>query len=44
MIQKKRLGLVGLFVLSDVVGILISFFYSYLFRFYAWMCNVLSLI
>ena len=40
MIQKKRLGLVGLFVLSDVVGILISFFYSYLFRFYAYIIPI----
>ena len=40
MIQKKRFGLVGLFVLSDAVGILISFFYSYLFRFYAYIIPV----
>jgi exopolysaccharide biosynthesis polyprenyl glycosylphosphotransferase len=39
-IQKKRLGLVGLFVFCDVVGILISFFYSYLFRFYAYIIPV----
>jgi exopolysaccharide biosynthesis polyprenyl glycosylphosphotransferase len=39
-IQKKRFGLVGLFVLSDVVGILISFFYSYLFRFYAYIIPI----
>jgi len=39
-IQKKRLGLVGLFVFSDAVGILISFFYSYLFRFYAYIIPV----
>lgn len=37
MIQKKRSGLVGLFVLSDAVAILASFFYSYLFRFYAYI-------
>jgi Undecaprenyl-phosphate glucose phosphotransferase len=36
-IQKRRSGLVGLFVLSDAVGILLSFFYSYLFRFYAYI-------
>jgi len=36
-IQNKRPGLVGLFVLSDVVAILASFFYSYLFRFYAYI-------
>ncbi len=40
MIQKKRFGLVGLFVVSDAVGILISFFYSYLFRFYAYIIPV----
>ena len=40
MIQKKRFGLVGLFVFSDAVGILISFFYSYLFRFYAYIIPV----
>jgi len=39
-IQKKRFGLVGLFVFSDAVGILISFFYSYLFRFYAYIIPV----
>jgi len=39
-IQKKRFGLVGLFVFSDVVGIIISFFYSYLFRFYAYIIPV----
>jgi Undecaprenyl-phosphate glucose phosphotransferase len=37
MIQKKRSGLVGLFVLSDGMAILASFFYSYLFRFYAYI-------
>lgn len=40
MIQKKRGGLVGLFVLSDAVSILFSFFYSYLFRFYAYIIPV----
>ena len=40
MIQKKRFGLVGLFVFSDAVGILISFFYSYLFRFYAYIIPI----
>jgi Undecaprenyl-phosphate glucose phosphotransferase len=39
-IQKKRLGLVGLFVFSDAFSILISFFYSYLFRFYAYIIPV----
>ncbi len=40
MIQKKRSGLVGLFVLSDSVAILISYFYSYLFRFYVYLIPV----
>ena len=40
MIQKKRYGLVGLFVLSDAVAILISYFYSYLFRFYVYLIPV----
>jgi FlaA1/EpsC-like NDP-sugar epimerase len=39
-IQKKRFGLVGIFILSDVGGILISYFYSYLFRFYAYIIPV----
>jgi len=39
-IQKRRSGLVGLFVLSDAVSIIFSFFYSYLFRFYAYIIPV----
>jgi Undecaprenyl-phosphate glucose phosphotransferase len=39
-IQKKRSGLVGLFVLSDALAILFSFFYSYLFRFYVYLIPV----
>jgi len=39
-IQKKRSGLVGLFVLSDSVAILFSYFYSYLFRFYVYLIPV----
>jgi len=39
-IQRKRSGLVGLFVLSDVVAILFSYFYSYLFRFYVYLIPV----
>jgi FlaA1/EpsC-like NDP-sugar epimerase len=35
MITKHRARLIGLFVLSDVLAILISYFYSYLFRFYS---------
>ncbi len=40
MIQKKRSGLVGLFVLADSLAILISYFYSYLFRFYVYIIPV----
>ncbi|MBN2409488.1 MAG: undecaprenyl-phosphate glucose phosphotransferase [Candidatus Aminicenantes bacterium] len=40
MIQRKRSGLIGLFVLSDAVAILISYFYSYLFRFYVYLIPV----
>jgi exopolysaccharide biosynthesis polyprenyl glycosylphosphotransferase len=39
-IQKKRFGLVGLFLLSDIVGILVSYFWSYGFRFYAYIIPV----
>lgn len=40
MITKQRIRLVRLFVLSDIVGILVSYFYSYLFRFYAYIIPV----
>ncbi len=40
MIEKKRFRLIGLFVLSDAFGILFSFFYCYLFRFYAYIIPV----
>ena len=40
MIQKKRSGLVWLFVLSDAVAIFISYYYSYLFRFYVYLIPV----
>jgi Undecaprenyl-phosphate glucose phosphotransferase len=39
-IQKKRFRLVGLFLLSDVVGIILSYFWSYGFRFYAYIIPV----
>jgi len=39
-IQNKRFGLIGLFVVSDALGIVVSFFYSYLFRFYAYIIPV----
>ncbi|MBM3284266.1 MAG: undecaprenyl-phosphate glucose phosphotransferase [Candidatus Aminicenantes bacterium] len=40
MITRKRARLVGLFLASDIVGILLSYFYSYLFRFYAYIIPV----
>jgi len=40
MIRKHRSRLIGIFVLSDVTGILISYFYSYLFRFYGYIIPV----
>ena len=40
MITRKRARLAGLFVLSDSIGILLSYFYSYLFRFYAYIIPV----
>ncbi|MDH7513565.1 MAG: undecaprenyl-phosphate glucose phosphotransferase [Clostridiales bacterium] len=40
MITKKRARLVGLFLVSNVVGIFLSYFYSYLFRFYAYIIPV----
>lgn len=40
MIKKQRTRLIGLFVFSDILGILISFFYSYGFRFYGYIIPV----
>lgn len=40
MIHEKRLRIMGLFVLSDCLAILFSYFYSYLFRFYAYIIPV----
>lgn len=34
MIKRQRGGLIGLFLLSDFLGILVSYFYSYGFRFF----------
>jgi len=39
-IGKKRVRLIGLFLLSDVVAIAVSYFWSYLFRFYAYIIPV----
>jgi exopolysaccharide biosynthesis polyprenyl glycosylphosphotransferase len=40
MIKKHRTKLISLYVLSDIVGILISYFYSYGFRFYGYIIPV----
>jgi len=37
MIRRHRTRLVGLFLLSDVIGISFSFFYCYFFRFYSFI-------
>jgi len=39
-ITHKRVRLIGFFVVSDVVGIVAAFFYSYVFRFYAYIIPV----
>lgn len=40
MIKRQRTRLIGVFLLSDVVGILISFYYAYFFRFYGYIIPV----
>ncbi len=40
MIKKHRTKLISLYILSDVIGILISYFYSYGFRFYGYIIPV----
>jgi exopolysaccharide biosynthesis polyprenyl glycosylphosphotransferase len=40
MIRKHQTRLKGFYVLSDVVGIIVSYFYSYLFRFYGYIIPV----
>jgi exopolysaccharide biosynthesis polyprenyl glycosylphosphotransferase len=40
MIRRQRSGLIRMFLLSDIVGILFSYFYSYGFRFYAYIIPV----
>jgi exopolysaccharide biosynthesis polyprenyl glycosylphosphotransferase len=40
MIKRQRSGLIGLFVLSDIIGITLAFFYSYFFRFYLYVIPV----
>ncbi len=40
MIRRQRSGLIGFFILSDIFGITLAFFYSYLFRFYLYIIPV----
>jgi exopolysaccharide biosynthesis polyprenyl glycosylphosphotransferase len=40
MIRRQRSGLIGWFLLSDFLGILASYFYSYGFRFYMYIIPV----
>jgi exopolysaccharide biosynthesis polyprenyl glycosylphosphotransferase len=40
MIKRQRSGLIGLFMLSDIIGITLAFFYSYFFRFYLYIIPV----
>lgn len=40
MIKKHRTKLISLYILSDVIGILMSYFYSYGFRFYGYIIPV----
>ena len=40
MIKRQRSGLIGWFLLSDFLGILLSYFYSYGFRFYMYIIPV----
>jgi len=40
MIGKKRTRLIGLFILSDIIAILVSYFYSYFFRFYGYIIPI----
>jgi exopolysaccharide biosynthesis polyprenyl glycosylphosphotransferase len=40
MIKRKRTRLIGFFILSDILAVFISFFYSYVFRFYGYIIPV----
>ena len=40
MIRRQRKRLLGLFILSDIVGICVAFFYSYGFRFYGYVIPI----
>jgi exopolysaccharide biosynthesis polyprenyl glycosylphosphotransferase len=37
MIKRQRSGLICLYILSDIIGVVISYFYSYGFRFYGYI-------
>lgn len=40
MIKRQRHRLIGLFLLSDLIGIFLSYFYCYFFRFYGYLLPV----
>ncbi len=40
MIRRQRSGLVGIYILSDAIAILLAFFWSYGFRFYGYLFPV----
>ncbi len=40
MIRRQRSGLVGIYILSDIIAILMAFFWSYGFRFYGYLFPV----
>lgn len=40
MIRRERTRLIGFFVLSDIIAIFVSYFYSYVFRFYGYIIPV----
>ncbi len=40
MIRRQRSGLVGMYILSDVIAILLAYFWSYGFRFYGYLLPV----
>lgn len=40
MIRRQRSGLVGLYILSDIVAILIAYYWSYAFRFYGYILPI----
>ncbi len=40
MIKEKKLRLVGFYLLCDILGILVAYFYAYFFRFYGYIIPV----